>query len=141
MNPLANVLDLTVANNIPAMERAMDDADAFMEQHVVSPRLAYGVRLAMEELISNVIKYAYADDGLHAVAVRLDLGSPARLTIEDEGRPFNPIEEAPAPVLDGPVEDRPIGGLGLHMLRQMGMALDYRRENNRNMLSVVFPPG
>lgn len=139
MKPADAVLDLSVANNLADMERAMDEADAFLQQREASPRMEYAVRLAMEELISNVIKYAFEDDGFHSIAVRLRLGAPAMLTIEDEGRPFNPIEEAPAPVLDGAVEDRPVGGLGLFMLKEMGMKLDYRRENNRNVLTVVFP--
>ncbi len=134
------MIELSMANNAADMERLMDEVDALMETRPVSAKRKYAVRLALDELLSNVIKYAYEDDKVHQVPVKLDMGNPFTLTMEDDGKPFNPLEDAPPPVLDGPVEDRPIGGLGLHILQSMGMKLNYRRENNRNVLQVVFPP-
>lgn len=134
------MIELSMANNAADMERLMDEVDALMETRSVSAKRKYAVRLALDELLSNVIKYAYDDGGIHQVPVKLDMGNPFTLTMEDDGKPFNPLEDAPPPVLDGPVEDRPIGGLGLHILQSMGMKLNYRRENNRNILQVVFPP-
>ena len=134
------MIELSMANNAADMERLMDEVDALMENRPVSAKRKYAVRLALDELLSNVIKYAYDDGGIHQVPVKLDMGNPFTLTMEDDGKPFNPLEDAPPPVLDGPVEDRPIGGLGLHILQSMGMKLNYRRENNRNILQVVFPP-
>ena len=134
------MIELSMANNAADMERLMDEVDALMETRPVSAKRKYAVRLALDELLSNVIKYAYDDGGIHQVPVKLDMGNPFTLTMEDDGKPFNPLEDAPPPVLDGPVEDRPIGGLGLHILQSMGMKLNYRRENNRNILQVVFPP-
>ena len=134
------MIELSMANNAADMERLMDEVDALMETRPVSAKRKYAVRLALDELLSNVIKYAYDDDGVHQVPVKLDMGEPFSVTMEDDGKPFNPLEDAPPPVLDGPVEDRPIGGLGLHILQSMGMKLNYRRENNRNILQVVFPP-
>ena len=136
---MPRVLELAMANTPEDMQRAMDEADVFLEAQPGSPRRKYAVRLAWDELLSNVVKYAYRDGGVHRVSVRLDLGCPATLAIEDGGHPFNPLEDAPPPVLDGPVEERPIGGLGLHMILSMGMKMDYRREDGLNKLRVVFP--
>lgn len=135
---LPSTLTLTLANRIDAMERGMDEAEAFLETHEASPKLAFAVRLAMEELISNIIKYAYDDEADHTIEVRLELTNPATLTLIDDGRAFDPLADAPAPVLDGPVEDRPIGGLGLHMLRSMGHQLAYRRQDEKNILLVTL---
>jgi anti-sigma regulatory factor (Ser/Thr protein kinase) len=126
-------------NNAADMERVMDEVGVLLESRPVSAKRKYAVRLALDELLSNIIRYAYDDQGVHPVALGLELEDPASLTIEDDGRPFNPLEDAPPPVLDGPVEDRPIGGLGLHLLQSLGMKLDYRRENGRNILRVDFP--
>ena len=134
------MIELSMANNAADMERLMDEVDALMETRPISAKRKYAVRLALDELLSNVIKYAYEDDRVHRVPVTLDMGEPFSVTMEDDGKPFNPLEDAPPPVLDGPVEDRPMGGLGLHILQSMGMKLNYRRENNRNILQVVFPP-
>lgn len=127
-------------NTAADMERVMDEIEALLESRAASAKRKYAVRLALDELLSNIIKYAYDDREVHPISVRLDLDGPAHLVLEDDGRPFNPLADAPAPVLDGPVEDRPIGGLGLHLLQALGLKLDYRRENGRNRLRVDFPP-
>jgi anti-sigma regulatory factor (Ser/Thr protein kinase) len=129
----------SMVNTVADMQRIMDEVDVLLASRPVSAKRKFAVRLALDELLSNVIRHAHDDQGVHPIAVRLELDAPARLTIEDDGKPFNPLEDAPAPVLDGPVEDRPIGGLGLQLLQSMGMKLDYRRENGRNLLRVDFP--
>ena len=126
-------------NTAADLQRVVDEVEILLETRPVSAKRKYAVRLAVDELLSNVVQYAYDDKAVHPIAVRLELDEPAHLTIEDDGRPFNPLKDAPAPVLDGPVEDRPIGGLGLHLLQSLGMKLDYRRENGRNILHVDFP--
>ena len=128
-----------VANTFADMERVMDDIEALLATRQVSAKRLYAVRLAIDELLSNVIKYGYDNKDTHRIALTLETGVPFALTIDDDGKPFNPLEDAPPPVLDGPVEERPIGGLGLHILKQMGMKLDYRREASHNLLRVVFP--
>ena len=127
-------------NTAADMERVMDAIEALLASRAASAKRKFAVRLALDELLSNIIKYAYDDREVHPISVRLEPDEPAHLVLEDDGRPFNPLADAPAPVLDGPVEDRPIGGLGLHMLQSMGLKLDYRRENGRNVLRVDFPP-
>ncbi|MDD4016314.1 MAG: SpoIIE family protein phosphatase [Kiritimatiellae bacterium] len=131
--------EFSVENNFADMERVLDDVGALLDARQFSAKRNYSVRLALDELLSNVIKYAYDDASSHRIALNLELDIPFALTIADDGKPFNPLEDAPPPVLDGPVEDRPIGGLGLHILQKMGMKLAYRRENNRNVLRVVIP--
>lgn len=126
-------------NRMEALEAAMQEGDRFLEAQEASPKLAYAVRLAFEELITNTIKYGYDDSHRHTIEVVLELGSPVVMTVTDDGHPFNPLTDAPAPTLEGEIEDRPIGGLGLHMIREMGMKLDYRREHECNILRIVFP--
>ena len=118
----------------------MDEIEALLDSRGASAKRKFAVRLALDELLSNILKYAHDDGQVHPVAVRFEPDEPAHLVLEDDGRPFNPLADAPAPVLAGPVEDRPIGGLGLHLLQSMGLKLDYRRENGRNVLRVDFPP-
>ena len=127
-------------NTAAGMERVMDEVEALLDARGASAKRQFAVRLALDELLSNIVKYAHDDGQVHPVAVRFEADEPAHLVLEDDGRPFNPLADAPAPVLAGPVEDRPVGGLGLHLLLSMGLKLDYRRENGRNVLRVDFPP-
>ena len=133
------MIELSMANDPAELERVMDDVDARLAALAVSPKRKYAVRLALDELLSNVIRYAYDDGAVHRIGLKLGTDTPFFLVIEDDGKPFDPLADAPPPVLAGPVEDRPVGGLGLHILKQMGLRLAYRRENGRNLLRVEFP--
>lgn len=132
-------LNISFDNNHADMQRAIDDVDAAIESRTMTAKRKYAIRLALDELLSNVVKYAHDDGQTHRIEAKLEMGKPCELTIRDDGRPFNPLEDAPPPVLDGPIEERPIGGLGLHMIVSMGMKLDYRREDGHNVLRVAFP--
>ena len=66
------------------------------------------------------------------MGLRLDAGTVV-VQVEDEGRPFNPLE-APPVDLDAPIEGRPIGGLGIHLIRSLMDAIEYRHEDGRNVL-------
>ena len=136
---MKSALKLLIANDMDHLHAAMKDLDIFLETHGASPRLAYEIRLAFEELVINIVKHGYDDTDRHLIEVALALDSPATMTILDDGHPFDPSTDAPAPTLDAPIEDRPIGGLGLHLLRTMGLAMDYRREGSRNVLRITFP--
>jgi len=129
----------SMANDSADLARVLDEIDAHLAPLPVSPKRKYAVRLALDELLSNVIRYAYDDDARHRIDLKLETDAPFHLTIADDGKPFDPTADAPPPVLDGPVEDRPIGGLGLHILKKMGLRLAYRREANRNVVRVDFP--
>ena len=133
------MIRLTMANRAADLERTLAEVESRLAALGVPARRQFDVRLALEEILTNVVKFAHADGGLHEIRVEVDPGEPFVLAVEDDGRPFDPLAEAPVPVLTGPVEDRPVGGLGLYLLRRLGMELDYRRENGRNRLRVVLP--
>ena len=91
--------------------------------------------LILEELFTNVVKYGRAgDEGAETIGVALAV-SGRELTIEfsDDGPPFDPLLAA-TPDLDRLIADRPVGGLGLHILRSLVDHARYRREGGRNHL-------
>ena len=57
--------------------------------------------------------------------------------IADDGRPFNPLEDTPTADTTSPMDERPIGGLGVHLVRTLMSDVRYRRENDRNRLTMV----
>jgi anti-sigma regulatory factor (Ser/Thr protein kinase) len=94
------------------------------------------LRLVAEEGLSNVIRHAYGDSARHSIEVALEVGrGEVQLVFRDDGRPFDPLA-APAPDLDGPVEQRRAGGLGIHLLRRLVDRADYRREGDANVLRL-----
>lgn len=85
----------------------------------------YDLRLAVEELFTNIIRHAYPEG---PGPVRVSVTSDARavtVTVEDQGLPFDPAD-APAPDTMSAWEDRPIGGLGWHLVRQCVDEIGYR---------------
>ena len=101
------------------------------------PSVSYAVRLACEEIIVNIIRYAYPDaaDGYIGVGIAED-GQALRITIRDGGKPFNPLEHE-RPDTTQALEDREIGGLGIFLVRQVADRVDYAYTGGENRLSLV----
>ena len=95
--------------------------------------------LVLEEVLINVARYAYTPE-TGAVEVAYAQAGPRKLHVEiaDFGRVFNPLEADPPDFSRG-LADRPIGGLGVFLVRSMVDSIAYRREEDRNILSFTFP--
>jgi anti-sigma regulatory factor (Ser/Thr protein kinase) len=95
--------------------------------------------LILEEILVNVARYAYSPES-GAVEVAYTQVGPHQLLVEiaDFGRVFNPLQADP-PDLSRGLAERPIGGLGVFLVRSMVDSIAYRREGDRNVLSFTFP--
>lgn len=131
-------LRLTIGNHLEGLAESLDRFDRFLKSAGASPRLTYIALLALEELVSNTIKYGYDDPGQHHICLVFTIGPPAVMTIQDNGHPFNPLVDAPLPDLNAMAEERPIGGLGLHLVRTLATSVSYRRVDGGNRLDIVF---
>jgi len=109
----------------------------FGELHEVPSRALYAVNLALDELVTNTILYGFDDPENQEFEVRLDVsGTELRGELRDGGRVFNPLE-VPPPNLDAPLQEREVGGLGLHLVRSLMDRLEYRREGVKNVLTLA----
>lgn len=128
------MLSVTLSNRLSELERLGEIVTGFIEEHQLSPDLVYPINLALDEILTNIISYAYSDQGEHEITLRLSLdGTVLTAELEDDGNPFNPLD-VPEPATDGSLEDRPIGGLGVHLVRTMMDELEYHRREDRNLL-------
>ncbi len=96
------------------------------------------IDLVVEELAANIILYAYPHEpGDMEISCWLEGGTTLCIEVQDQGLPFDPTsQEEPDIELD--CNEREIGGLGIYLVRRMVDGADYRRENDRNILSVRF---
>ena len=134
---MGNELSLTIANRLEQLEGVAAQIDAFCAVHRISSDIAYALNLALDEVLTNVISYAYAGSAEHEIEVRLRRRPGLVVAeVEDDGRAFNPLD-VPPPDLDAPIEDRPIGGLGLHIVRAMMDRVEYRRQAGHNVLTLT----
>ena len=131
-------LRLRVETRRGELARVADSVEAFARERNWQPALEFPVKLAVEEVLANVIEHAHADDARHEARIEIVSNEEAIVVeIVDDGRPFDPLTEAPAPDLDSPLPDRAAGGLGLHLVRSLMDELRYRREGGRNRLTLV----
>lgn len=90
----------------------------------------------LDEIVTNIVTHGGLAPPL-VIEIELRRGAQdIAVVVEDAGRPFDPLADAPEPGLEGGLEERPIGGLGLHILRMLATDLAYRRTaEGRNRLS------
>jgi anti-sigma regulatory factor (Ser/Thr protein kinase) len=102
------------------------------------PELLFQIKLVLEEIGTNIVKYGYEHEGKKDIRITLTSESHA-LTMEimDDGKPYDPFAEAPPPDLDSSVEERPIGGLGVHLVQKLMDESHYRREDGMNKVTLI----
>jgi len=131
--PAGNALRFTLwPAGLRAMERAIDDC---LVQHGIDKAGRADVRLVLEELLANALDHGGASNC--SVTLGFDPASIA-LRIEDDGHAFDPLA-APALELDADDPDRPVGGLGIHLVKTLALDARYAREDERNHLTLLLP--
>lgn len=130
-------LELRLSNQRTEIARAQNELEIFAADHAIPERALHEAQLAFEEHLANVINHGYTDSLPHFITVRVSLQNrELRVEVEDDGQPFNPLEQ-PAPDLSLPLERRPIGGLGIYMMRRSLDQLEYRRVQNQNQVVMI----
>jgi len=132
------MLRVSVANDVREVRRINNALGDFLAEEGVPGRTIHHVRLVVEELVVNVVRYAYGDQATHKIGVDVRT-EPRRVvvTVEDDGRPFNP-NDVPAPQLRESLEARRVGGLGIHLVKKLSRELTYTRENDRNRVRATI---
>jgi len=129
-----DVVKLAIKNELSELKTLNATAAQFLDDHSVPYRASYAVNLAIDELVVNVMRYAYVDADTHLIDIELAIeGDHIVLRIVDDGRPFDPRT---GPALDLHAEDREVGGLGLLLVLDMVDLLKYQRVEEKNWVEV-----
>jgi sigma-B regulation protein RsbU (phosphoserine phosphatase) len=128
---------LTVGADLDEIATVNSAFAEFADMHELPAKVRRSVSVVFDELLNNTISYGFKgrDDG--EIAITVDL-RPDRLaiTLSDNGRPFNPFGTA-APDTGLSVEEREIGGLGVHLVRTMMDEVTYHRRTDRNVVILA----
>ncbi len=129
--------EVTIKSQLDNIAQVDDQFAAFADEAGVPKPVARKVRLACDELLNNIISYAYTDGVEHEIQVEMQLLSD-RLTISisDDGAPFNPFQREP-PDTTGSLSEREVGGLGIHLVRTVMNKTAYSRHSGRNVVTLV----
>lgn len=129
---------------VPGTLDSLADIGAYVGQAAASAgldkRAAYKLRLAVDEIATNIVVHGYDEAGVQGtIDVWAEVESQdLRLIMEDHAAPFDPREAAPPVGMDLPLDQRPIGGLGVYLALNGVDELQYQRIDDRNRNTFVM---
>jgi anti-sigma regulatory factor (Ser/Thr protein kinase) len=135
---MPKLMTLKLQHNLSEVARIFEWVDEFIKAHGLPDRAGMQVALALDELVTNTISYGYPDGPRDEPAVTLTIrldGEFVVTTLEDQGVAFDPFA-MPAPDTTLNVEERGIGGLGVHLVRELMDDVSYQRVGNVNRLTL-----
>ena len=131
---------LTLNCDLSEIPRVAEEIEQLGEANNWPMTWIFNANLALDELITNVINYAFKGE-THDAEISLSIaqsGSKLTIVLEDNGKPFDPFTEAMEPDIDAALEDRPIGGLGVFFVKTLVDKADYVRHEDRNRVTLVL---
>jgi sigma-B regulation protein RsbU (phosphoserine phosphatase) len=132
-----NFMTLTIKNDLDEVQRAIEHFGNFADDINLPEALVNVLNMVFDELLANIISYGYLDDDEHLIEIKLDCSSDRMiLLLSDDGKPFNPLSLA-SPDTSASLEDREIGGLGIHLVKSMMDSVEYQRQQNKNVLTLL----
>jgi sigma-B regulation protein RsbU (phosphoserine phosphatase) len=130
-------LELTIPNHLAECAEVKEHFDTFAEHYGIPDKTRLKMHVVIDELLTNVISYAYPDDENHEIGIKIELSANRlKVSMVDDGIPFNPLGlETPDTELS--LEEREIGGLGIHIVRKIMDRVSYRRRIDKNVITAV----
>ena len=132
--------ELAIRNRLEELGPASIWLQGFADGLGLPDEMCYRLDTGLNEAVTNVISYGYPDGAEHLIQIRLWAhGDTVSLEVEDDGLPFDPLRAEPRPA-PHTLEEAPIGGLGIQLIRSMLDECHYRREAGRNHLTMIARP-
>jgi anti-sigma regulatory factor (Ser/Thr protein kinase) len=128
---------INIKNNIDEISRVCDEIKQFCDDNNVSEEKYHDIVLILDEVVTNVINYAYPDGGEHMFSLDIqEEEGRVFIKLADSGIAFDPLGKD-NPDIESALEERQIGGLGIFIVKQLSEAVEYSRIDDRNMLNIV----
>jgi anti-sigma regulatory factor (Ser/Thr protein kinase) len=121
---------------IQEIPRIRQDLMAISKTWIIPASELNQITVIVEELFSNIVRFAYEDDAEHVIEIRLHKSeSEITLEVSDDGIPFDPLEYTPGSTSDPAASET--GGMGLTLIKTFSDRISYHRENQRNCLVIL----
>jgi anti-sigma regulatory factor (Ser/Thr protein kinase) len=128
----------TAENTVPSICALIAEAVSYLRAEGVASRPLFVSELVLEEMLTNIVKYSFDDDLPHHIEVTAETtGDSIRLELRDDGHVFDPTL-APEPKPGTPLSEMKVGGRGISLVRKFSDEIEYRRENDWNILRIRF---
>lgn len=114
----------------------LDKVQDFIESSITDcpPKIKRQLAISVDEIFNNIASYAYAQ-GEGRVTVRITVDDAVMIEFEDSGAEYDPLERDDPDISLG-ADERELGGLGIFMVKNLMDSMEYRREGNRNLLTI-----
>jgi sigma-B regulation protein RsbU (phosphoserine phosphatase) len=135
-----DTFSVAVSNDLPGLTHGLHALGDWLRHHKVGLESENAAHLVFEEIVTNIIRYAFSDAREHRIAAEGRMSADEiRLTFEDDGKPFDP-RSVPTPVPSKSLAKATIGGRGLMLVRKAAKAIEYERTaDDRNRLTITLP--
>ena len=130
-------LSLKIEASPDALDHINDEIESLSRQEEWPSDLFFTTNLVVEELGLNVINHAYRGQSGEFEIIITSEEQAITVEIIDNGPPFNMLQDAPLPDVEAEIEERPVGGLGIHLVKTMMDELHYKRDQEKNHLTLV----
>jgi serine/threonine-protein kinase RsbW len=128
--------EVCMVGSMADLPRIIDFMELACEGAAIDPTARFDLKLAVEEACANVIEHAYGGEGGELTVCFAVCGPDVRITVTDRGQPFDPTQVT-LPDLSVPLEQRPVGGLGLFLMQQLMDEVRFAFTDKGNQLSMV----
>lgn len=129
------MLNLRVPASPSAVMEAIDALRTFCSEQDAPLEVSQELSVALEEILANVVNHGYEGDASQTAVVTAQRdGQSLVVEVRDRAKAYNPLD-APEPDLESDLDDRPIGGLGMHIVRSFMDELDYERRDGENCVT------
>jgi sigma-B regulation protein RsbU (phosphoserine phosphatase) len=130
-------IELRLANELAEINRCFNALEEICERFKLPPEIQNNFSVVLDDLLNNVISYAYDDDDEHIIDVVLSTdGQRFIVSVTDEGVEFDPFARKEPDIQSG-LEEREIGGLGIHLIRNLMDDYSYRRVGGKNVTTLM----
>ena len=127
-------LSIDLKNDLSELDRLYDRIEDFSNRAGLPPKYCCQINLVLEEVFTNIVTYGYRDRDAHWIRMVVSMEAGClTIRVEDDGIPFNPAE-VQRPDVECTLEDRPVGGLGVHIVRSFTRDIIYKRSQQKNIL-------
>lgn len=130
-------LKLKIENNRPAIASVIEAFAEFTEKSGIPMSVAMQVNLIFDELLTNIISYAFPDNDVREIGIHVNKNDQQiGVQIVDDGVPFNPFEQSEVDTSLS-IDKREIGGLGIHLVKNVMDEFTYERRGECNIVSLT----
>lgn len=129
---------INIKSRLSGVEIMNEQLAKMCKEWDISEDVAFSMNLALEEIVTNSINHGYEGREEYSITIRFSLEKHnLRIQIKDGAPEFNPLELPEPEDLNKPLEERNVGGLGIHLVRKFTDNFSYRRSGNKNIITLI----